>query len=141
MQNFKIPKNTDKVSWTKHSIEKMRFYGLSAQRVIQILRHPERCEKGIVEDCVACMQTIGQKRKTELWVMYIDVIKNNPFRSPTLAQQDKSAFLRNKQDKINQKHRKIITAWRYPGISPVRHKIPIPDDIAKEVENILKNKF
>ena len=110
---FKEPKNTDKLSWTKHSIDKMKFYGLSPQRVIRILRNPDRCQEAVAEGCVACMQTLGTKRKTELWAMYQDVIKNN------------------------KKHRKIITAWRYPGVSPVQDKIPIPEDILNEVQKIV----
>jgi hypothetical protein len=34
----------------------------------------------------------------------------------------------------------IITAWRYPGISPIREEIPIPAEILKELkeEGVLK---
>ena len=33
-----------------------------------------------------------------------------------------------------QQKKKIITAWRYPGISPIGEPIPIPDDILAEIE-------
>ena len=29
--------------------------------------------------------------------------------------------------------RNVITAWRYPGKSPVRDAIPIPEDIRQEL--------
>jgi len=67
---FKIPKNTDKFFWTKHAVEKMKFYGLTPQRVLRIIKLPERREESIVENCVACMQSLGTKKKTEIWVMY-----------------------------------------------------------------------
>lgn len=112
---FNPPKNTNKISWTKHSIEKMKFYGLSAQRVLRVLRHPDRCQEGVAEGCIACMQSIGKKSKTEMWLMYQDVLKDG------------------------KPHRKIITAWRYPGTSPIQDKIPIPQDILNDIrkENLI----
>lgn len=118
---FNPPKDTDRISWTKHSIEKMKFYGLTSQRVMRILRNPDRCQEAVAEGCTACMQTLGTQRKTELWAMYQDVIKNNPLRP---------------QSEASKKHRKIITAWRYPGVSPIQDKIPIPQDILEEVQRI-----
>jgi len=101
---FKIPKNTDKFFWTKHAVEKMKFYGLTPQRVLRIIKLPERREESIVENCVACMQSLGTKKKTEIWVMYQKNLKVK-----------------------NQK--KIISAWRYPGVSP-KNKMPvIPEDV------------
>ncbi len=107
---FKEPKNTNKISWTKHSIEKMKFYGLSSQRVIRVLRNPDRCQEAVAPGCVACMQTIGNKSKTEIWMMYL--VSNN-----------------------NKK--KIITAWRYPGVSQIQDKIPIPEDILNEINDLI----
>jgi hypothetical protein len=31
----------------------------------------------------------------------------------------------------------IISAWRYPGISPKGRNIPIPEDVLSELEKIL----
>ena len=119
---FKPPKNTEERSWTKHSLEKMRFYGLSPQRVLRVLKSPERCEKAIAPNCIACMQSVGQKRKTEIWVMYQNKVRNS-----------KSKIRKN----VN--HKKIITVWRYPGVSPIRGKIPIPKDILEEIKLELRN--
>lgn len=128
--SFKLPKNTDKISWTKHSIEKMKFYGLSPQRVLRILKSPARCEEAVAPGCVACMQTVGNKRKTEIWMMYT----NN--RQQTT--NNKQPIINNvTQTFRSEKKKKIITAWRYPGVSPVRGKIPIPEDILEEVIKII----
>ncbi len=89
----------------------MRQYGLSEARVKRVLRNPVRTEAGIAPKTVAVMQPnhppkTGQLGKAgkwsqELWVMYADT----------------------------KKARRIIAAWRYPGVSPVRQPPPFPDDI------------
>jgi len=107
---FKKPQNTDKISWTKHSIEKMQFYNLSENRLKRVLRNPDRKEEGVAPETLAVMQRTGSKKHpTEIWIMY-QVIKS----------------------KI-----KIISAWRYPGISPTGKKIPIPEDILEELNKII----
>jgi len=112
MFQFKIPKDTEKLSWTKHSIEKMKYYGLSGQRVKRVLRHPNRVEEGIAPVTIAVMQRAGsRKRPHEIWVMYADFRKNK---------------------------KRIISTWRYPGISPKGQEIPIPDEIREEVEREIK---
>lgn len=106
---FKKPKNTDEIIWTKHSVEKMRFYNLSENRLKRVLRNPDRKEEGIALETLAVMQKTGTKKHpTEIWMMY-QIIKS----------------------KI-----KVISAWRYPGISPVGKEIPIPEDILEELEKI-----
>lgn len=102
---FKKPKNTGEIIWTKHSVEKMWFYNLSENRLKRVLRNPDRKEGGIAPKTLAAMQRTGTKKHpTEIWLMY----------------QHKPA------EKI-----KIISAWRYPGVSPVGKEIPIPEDIKK----------
>jgi len=112
-----IPKDNDKFSWTKHSIQKMKFYGLTPQRVVRIINHPERKEEAIVPGCIAVMQSLGTKRKTEIWAMYKVIINNKQ-----LAINKTTTALK----------KKIITAWRYPGVSPKR-QVPIPEDIINEL--------
>lgn len=114
----------EKITWTKHVQEKMKFYGLSAQRVGRVWRHPERIEEAVAPGCVAAMQTVGNKRKTEIWVMYKEKI-----------------FSEQPTGKINNllspnSEKKIITAWRYPGVSPKR-QVPIPEDILSEIGDII----
>ncbi|EKE10812.1 MAG: hypothetical protein ACD_15C00195G0003 [uncultured bacterium] len=125
---FRIPKNSDKYFWTLHAIEKMRFYGLSEQKVLGVIRRPKRKEEGIVKNTIAVMQPISPKTgkdgktiwKTEIWVMY--QIKKNK-NSKNLSELQRLLF----KEKI-----KIISAWRYPGVSP--EKNPIPEDILREIE-------
>lgn len=107
-----------KIVWTDHSKIKMRQYGLSVSKLLQILRKPERKEKGIVDGTTAVMKTNKvfslskskiKKAPGEIWLMYKDV----------------------KQGGEN--IRKIISAWRYPGISKPGETIPVPEDIFKEL--------
>ncbi len=122
-----------KLHWTEHSKIKMKQYGLSKQKLLAILYRPERKEKGIAPGTLAVMKTnkkfvnktisllkekqqlafakaAAWRRKApgEIWLMYKDV----------------------------KDFRKIISAWRYPGISKPGEEIPIPEDIRQE---LLKN--
>jgi hypothetical protein len=111
--------------FTLHSEYKMREYHLSRQRVIRIIRSPKRIETGIVENTVAVMQPASTKRvggvetwTQELWVMY---------RVLAPGRLSKTKLER----ALHQSELKIISAWRYPGISPKRD--PIPDEILQEI--------
>jgi len=112
---FRIPKNTEKISWTNHSIQKMRYYGLSEARLKRVLNNPKRKELGIAPKTVAIMQPTGSKKHpTEIWLMY----------------QPKAD-----QPRAGQKI-KIISTWRYPARSPIRGPIPIPLEILEELGEI-----
>lgn len=105
----------------------MRQYGLSKTKLINLLYKPERKEKGIVPGTTAVMKTnkvffkekrvslkkAWQKNKTpgEIWLMFKDI----------------------------KDQRKIISAWRYPGVSKPGEEIPIPKDIREEIirDNII----
>ena len=112
-----------KVFWTDHAKIKMRQYGLSKSKLMQILTNPERQEEGIVPGTIAVMQTkkvypsrvavtvkpgLAKKPAGEIWLMYTKLKK------PVVAI-------------------KIISAWRYPGISKPNERIPIPEDIRQEL--------
>lgn len=123
--------NLKKFLWTQHSEIKMRQYGLSKTKLLGILRNPEREEQGIVPGTVAVMKTnkvftkitplFKEKTKSvftkasvwkkkspgEIWIMYKDV--------------------KNKGTSLKQL--KIISAWRYPGITKPGEEIPVPEDI------------
>lgn len=103
--------------WTQHSQLKLKQYGLSKQKLLGILYKPERKEQGIVPGTTAVMKTnksysnsLQKKKKVfgEIWLMYKDV----------------------------KDIRKIISAWRYPGVSKPGEEIPIPKEIRRE---LLKN--
>jgi len=114
---FKIPKNTEKISWTNHSTQKMRYYGLSEARLKRVLNNPKRKELGVAPGTMAVMQPTGSKKHpTEIWLMYQII---NP-----------------KSKILNSKKLKIITAWRYPARSPIRGPIPIPLEILEELGEI-----
>jgi len=105
---FNAPKDDEQLSWTRHVVSKMRQYGLSPTRLKRLLNNPERQEQGIAEGTIALMQTVGtKKRPTEIWLMYQPIDKK----------------------------KRIITAWRYPGISP-KQEIPIPQEIIEELEEL-----
>ena len=104
-----------KLHWTEHSKLKMRQYGLSKSKLISLLHRPEREEQGIAEGTTAVMKSNksyskskAKKNPGEVWLMYKDV---NDLR-------------------------KIISAWRYPGVSKPGENIPIPEDIRQELLNI-----
>lgn len=120
MPSFNFPQDNDKYSWTKHSVEKMKFYGLSPQRVLRILNHPERLEQAVAPGCLAGMQTVGNKNKTEIWVMWRSLVsQKQPIKGMVLQKK------------------KIITTWRYPGVSP-KKQVPIPAEILQELGGLEK---
>jgi len=103
---FKRPKNDSKYSWTNHVIGKMLYYKISEGLVRRVIASPHRAEEGIAPNTIAVMQKTGTaKNPKEIWVMYV---------------KDGSK-------------KRIITAWRYPGISPIRDQIPIPNEIMEEL--------
>jgi hypothetical protein len=148
---WKNPKNTDKYYWTAHVAEKMHYYGLSEQKVLGVIRRPVRIETGIAENTVAVMIPVGNIKKNkkpsmwnrsfnydeqqekwsqEIWVMY--QTKNQKTKNKITTQNLK---LKNLQDKINSNKKiTIISAWRYPGVSPKKN--PIPEEILREIEEI-----
>ncbi|OGZ54775.1 MAG: hypothetical protein A3B25_02885 [Candidatus Ryanbacteria bacterium RIFCSPLOWO2_01_FULL_48_26] len=84
--------------WTAHARFKMKFYGLSEARVRRIVNSPKRIEEGIAPKTVAMMQVAGSaKHPYELWTMIVD---------------EKS-------------RRKVISAWRYPGVTKPKSEIAI----------------
>lgn len=82
--------------WTAHSRDKMRQYRLTEGRIRRILHTPHRVEEGIAEGTIAMMQRSTGKNPYELWVMVVD--------SP--------------------RERKVISAWRYPGVTEPRNELP-----------------
>ena len=94
--------------WTRHAKNKMRYYALSQQRVRRVLKSPSRIEEGIAEGTIALMQRTGSKKRPhEIWIMA-------------------------KDEKLR---RKIISAWRYPGVTKPGE--PLPEEILREFREIL----
>lgn len=91
-------------------------YRLSEQKIKTVMKNPDRKEEGIAPNTSAVMKRNDTpKRKEEIWVMY-----------------QKKSKIRGQMSKV------IISAWRYPGISPKGKEIPIPEDILRELDNVIK---
>jgi hypothetical protein len=65
---------------------------------------------------------VNRKWREEIWVMYTKI-------------NSKSQKLNHKQIPNFNSKKRIISAWRYPGMSPKGREIPIPDDIREELED------
>jgi hypothetical protein len=145
---FKPPKEDSRYSWTSHVSAKMQQYGISESRIKRIVRYPTRIEEGIAEDTIAVMcpygtspagrQPGGRPYTGEIWVMY-------KLQRPET--RNKKPVANNKKPKIKDKKPewksfqssstkiKVITAWRYPGVSSKRD--PVPEEIIREVQRLL----
>lgn len=116
--NFKLPKDDAKYHWTQHSGRKMMHYGLSADRVKRVIRAPRRMEAGVAPGTLAVMQPAGTPKKPwEVWVMYREEVKQKSRKNIT-----------------DPNKKVIITAWKYPGTSPIRDVIPLPAGLLAELK-------
>lgn len=120
---FKLPKNTEKYEWTQHVVLKMKQYGLTAQRILRVVKNPQRVEEGIAKNTIAVMQPSSLSTKDgkrvwsrEIWAMYQIKPKTKDQKAKTISVQ-----------KI-----RLISTWRYPGVSPKRD--PIPEEILRELD-------
>ncbi len=126
-----------KYEWTDHSKIKMKQYGLSEQRIIRVIRAPFRYEEGILDNAVAVMQPASVKKmlagkpvewKQEIWVMYV-LARGRGMPNAQTPKPKLTNF------SLPEKKIKIITAWRYPGVSPKRE--PVPEEVLMEVRRLL----
>lgn len=142
---FKIPADNDKYKWTAHSVMKMRQYGLSAQRVLRVVRAPHRKEEGIVKNTIAVMQPTSFKvdkegKRTwgsEIWVMYQLKSQKSKSKNQNLkAEMNLNFKLENliRLTGLQAKKLKIISAWKYPGVSPKNN--PVPEEILRELNGV-----
>jgi len=131
----KEPKDTELHTWTSHVKMKMRYYGLSEQRIKNIIRRPLRTEEGIAQKTIAVMQPQSTTRdkatgekvwKAEVWVMYQLAAETQ--KKIDIAVPDKLAGIFAPRTKV-----KIISAWRYPGKTKPGEGLPdhIMDEIAE----------
>ncbi len=104
----------------------MKQYGLSVSKLLGILHKPERKEKAIVPGLIAVMKTNKKfHNKT------IPLIKEKKWQPPKVPGEIWIMYKDIKKQREN--IRKIISAWRYPGITKPGEEIPIPDDIRQEL--------
>lgn len=116
--NQKAKSASGEFHYTEHARYKMRQYRLSEQKVRSVVRRPKRMETGIAPNTIAVMQPVSPKVldgketwKQEIWVMFVEKRKKGP---------------------LDRGQKRIISAWRYPGISPERD--PVPPEILRELE-------
>ncbi len=111
---IKFPKNDKHFVWTDHSKSKMIQYFISESKIKSVIKKHDRLENGIALNTVAVMKRNDRtKKKEELWVMY-----------------------QKTGDKKTGERLKIISVWRYPGVSKKRD-VPIPKDIIEELEKLV----
>lgn len=97
----------------------MRYYGISEQKVRNIIHRPERKEEGMAPKTIAVMNAVKSKNKPhEIWVMYQEL------KLKTGSQNTKKV---------------LISAWRYPGRSPIGKKIDIPEDVLMDLQKFLRS--
>ncbi len=131
----KEPRDTELYTWTSHAKMKMRYYGFSEQRIKNVIRRPVRTQEGIAERTVAVMQPQSTKRnketgakewKAEVWVMY--QLKGELQQIVDIDVPEKLRGIFAPKKKV-----KIISAWRYPGVTTPGEDLPahIADEIAE----------
>jgi hypothetical protein len=69
----------------------------------------------------------------EIWAMYQISAKGKKSQISNLKTQNYNLKL--KDNKLIPKKLKIISAWRYPGVSPKKN--PIPEEILREIGSII----
>jgi len=116
-----------KLYWTEHSKIKMKQYGLSKQKLLGILYKPERKEKGIVPGTLAVMKT------NKVFFKEKQITLKKAWQKPRRAPGEIWLMYRDTKTASQGPIRKIISAWRYPGISKPGEEIPIPQDILQEI--------
>lgn len=85
----------------------MRHYGLSEQKVRSVIHSSKRIEKGIAPETVAYLKASGSvKHPHEIWVMVVET----------------------------KKERRVISAWRYPGVTKPGEALP--QEIMREMEEL-----
>ena len=125
--------------FTRHARDKMHQYNLSESRFKGVLRNPERKELGIAPRTVAIMQITGTKKHpTEIWLMY-QITKSKIKNQKSKTELPKEAKVK-MRTKFSSPITKIISAWRYPGRSPIGEPPPIPEDVLWEINELRNTK-
>lgn len=114
MKYNKLPKKDQSFIWTKHIAQKMVYYQISPQTVRRIIKSPQRREVGIAPQTIAVMQSRGRVRKTEIWVMYQEIVSAKQLRKV------------------------LISTWRYPGVSPKGQPFKLPANVETDLVNYFK---
>ena len=130
----------------------MAFYGLSKQRVLRVIHAPKRVEEGVAPKTVAIMQPNSVRMRTEFGLSEISRRGAKSSRRPpfhfkpiALAKENNSKPKESWSQEIwvmiqdLGKQRKIISAWRYPGMTRPRSEVAM-DALRREYREFLKGK-
>jgi hypothetical protein len=118
----------------------MHFYKLSEGRVRRVLQTPKRIEEGVAPDTVAMMQPASIKN------VIPGAVKRRPGTQGSVNYIQNSVDARTKESwsqeiwvmvQDNEAGRKVISAWRYPGMSKVRSEAAL--EIARQEYDEFKN--
>ena len=102
-----LSRKPKQLHWTSHAKFKMNYYRLSEQKVRSVMHSPKRIEKGIADETIAFLKQEGSaKNPHEIWVMVAD----------------------------EGAKRRVISAWRYPGITKPGEGLPA--EILREIQEI-----
>ena len=142
MLGFNLPRDDQKYQWTNHVKDKMLYYRISESLIKRIVRFPQRTEAGIAPQTIAVMQARTRhknirgkatKQTEEIWVMYQEI--KTAKRRETIDDSKVKELLAISHSLMAIPKKRIISAWRYPGVSPINQPIPIPDEILSLLEN------
>jgi hypothetical protein len=120
------------ISWTHHAQAKMAFYKLSEQRVMRVIHSPKRIEEGVAPKTVAMMQPTSVRIASHR--IRTEVV---PAKAGTQV-KPKETWSQEIWVMIQDlgKQRKIISAWRYPGMTKLRSDVSV-DFMRKEYREFL----
>lgn len=125
-----------KIFWTEHSKIKMRQYGLSKTKLLNLLYNPERKEQGIALGTTAVMKTnpsrspviAGLYGASKKFTNKSNALTKTKWQKPKSSPGEIWLMYKDVKD-----FRKIISAWRYPGVSKPGEEIPVPEEILREL--------
>ena len=108
-----IPK-ARQILWTRHAEAKMKYYQLSKQRVMRVIHSPKRTEEGVAPKTIAMMQPTSIKTSSS--------VKTTEDKLAGMRYKQKESWSQEIWVMVQDigKQRKIVSAWRYPGMTKPR---------------------
>jgi hypothetical protein len=134
---IKLENNFKKIVWTQHSEIKLKQYGLSKAKISSLIHKPERIEEGIVEGTTVMMKTNkvftnnSFKKNLRLDLKVKTDSKKFTFANCNIKKAPGEIWVMYKDIKDL---RKIISCWRYPGVTKPGEQVSIPADIKLYLE-------
>lgn len=114
---------------------------MSLQKVRGVMRNPKRIEKGIKGGTIAAMQPKSMKNVNgketwtqELWVMYTTGVQSSKSKAESTDEDTETGS--EKLQRLLEKDDgsiRILSVWRYPGVSDARE---LPEHLLDEMSEI-----